>query len=92
MHELLPKEAPLTPSAIWMNPSHAVLPCKGAPEAVRYGRFERSKSDWMYPNTGYARGQKLGLAYLKEKPINKDIMPIAGNFNVYEKNPLGNLK
>jgi hypothetical protein len=92
MYEEIPKEAPLCQSAIWMNPSHAVLPCKGAPETVRFGRFERSKSDWMYPNTGYARKQPLGLAYDRDKPINRDIMPKPGFYNVHQRDTLGNLK
>ena len=69
-----------------------VLPVKGQPEAVTYGRPETEKNGYMYPNQGYARHQKLGLASDADKPIDGPIMPIAGSFNPDMVNVLGNLK
>ena len=68
-----------------------VLPVKGQPEAVTYGRPETEKNGWMYPNQGYARHQQLGLACDSDKPIDLPIMPIAGSFNQDLVNVLGNL-
>ena len=68
-----------------------VLPVKGQPDAVRYGRVELPKNDYMYPSQGYARHQKLGLATDHDKPIDIPIMPLAGFFNPDMVNVLGNL-
>ena len=73
------------------NPLRQGLPCKGEPEAVRYGRFEREKNGYMYPQTGYARSQKRGLAFDFDKPMNLPIMPIAGFYNQDMLNVLGGL-
>ena len=69
-----------------------VLPVKGQPEAVTYGRPETEKNGWMYPNQGYARHQQLGLASDANKPMNLPVAPIAGFFNPDMVNVLGNLK
>jgi len=69
-----------------------VLPVKGQPEAVTYGRPETEKNGWMYPNQGYARHQQLGLASDADKPIDLPIMPIAGFYNPDMVNTFGNLK
>jgi len=68
-----------------------VLPVKGQPDAVRYGRVELPKNDYMYPSQGYARHQKLGLATDNNKPIDRPIMPLAGFYNPDMVNVLGNL-
>jgi len=68
-----------------------VLPVKGQPDAVRYGRVELPKNDYMYPSQGYARHQKLGLATDHDKPIDRPIMPLAGFYNPDMVNVLGNL-
>ena len=68
-----------------------VLPVKGQPEAVRYGRPESEKNGWMYPNQGYARHQQLGLASDANKPMNLPVMPISGFFDADLVNVLGNL-
>jgi hypothetical protein len=68
-----------------------VLPVKGQPDAVRYGRVELPKNDYMYPSQGYARHQKLGLATDHDKPIDRPIMPISGFYNPDMVNVLGNL-
>ena len=68
-----------------------VLPVKGQPDAVRYGRVELPKNDYMYPQQGYARGQPLGLATDHHKPMNLSIMPLAGFYNPDMVNVLGNL-
>lgn len=69
-----------------------VLPVKGQPEAVTYGRPETEKNGWMYPNQGYARKQPLGLASDADKPIDLPVMPIAGFYNQDMVNVFGNLK
>jgi len=69
-----------------------VLPVKGQPEAVTYGRPETEKNGWMYPNQGYARHQQLGLASDADKPMDLPIMPIAGFYNPDMVNTFGNLK
>jgi hypothetical protein len=69
-----------------------VLPVKGQPEAVTYGRPETEKNGWMYPNQGYARKQQLGLASDSDKPMDLPIAPISGFFNQDLVNVLGNLK
>jgi hypothetical protein len=69
-----------------------VLPVKGQPEAVTYGRPETEKNGWMYPNQGYARKQPLGLASDADKPMDLPIMPIAGFYNPDMVNTFGNLK
>jgi hypothetical protein len=45
----------------------------------------------MYPQTGYARHQNVGLAYT-QKPINGPIMGIAGYYDPDMLNTLGGLK
>lgn len=71
---------------------HGVLPCKGQPEAIKYGRIDSSLTEGMYPQQGYARHQKKGLAYDSNKPMDLKIMPIAGFYNTQLVNTLGNLK
>jgi len=68
-----------------------VLPVKGQPDAVRYGRVELPKNDWMYVNQGYGRGQPLGLATDNDKPMDLPIMPLAGFYDPNMVNVLGNL-
>ncbi len=69
-----------------------VLPVKGQPEAVIYGKHESEKNGWQYVNQGFARHQPLGLATDADKPMNLPIMPIAGFYNPDMVNVLGNLK
>jgi hypothetical protein len=69
-----------------------VLPVKGQPEAVTYGRPETEKNAYMYPNQGYARNQEKGLASDADKPMNLPVMPIAGFYNPDMVNVFGNLK
>ena len=88
----LPKNPDQFSPAIMQNPLHAVLPCKGQPEAVRYGRFESSLTGGMYANTGYARHQKLGLATNHSLKLNAPVMPIAGFYDPGELNTLGTVK
>ncbi len=89
----LPSESLLKGQATgFPNPMRGVLPCRGEPEGIRYGRFERDKTAYMYPQTGYARHQKRGLAYDFDKPMNLPIMPIAGFYNQDIPNALGGLR
>jgi len=69
-----------------------VLPVKGQPEAVIYGRPESEKNGWQYVNQGFARHQPLGLATDADKPMDLPIMPIAGFYNPDMVNTFGNLK
>jgi hypothetical protein len=73
------------------NPMRGVLPCRGEPEGIRYGRFEKEKNGYMYPQVGYARHQKRGLAIDFDKPMNLPIMPRAGFYNQDIPNALGGL-
>ena len=57
----------------------------------RFSRVEASKTAGMYPQQGYARDQPLGLAFDPEHPLNRPIMPIAGYYDLTQKNILGNL-
>jgi len=69
-----------------------VLPVKGQPEAVTYGKPESEKNGYMYANQGYARKQQKGLASDANKPMDLHIMPIAGFYNPDLVNTFGNLK
>jgi len=69
-----------------------VLPVKGIPEAVTYGRTESDMNAYMYPQQGYARGQPMGLATDANKPMDLPIMPIAGFYDPDMLNVLGGLK
>ena len=69
-----------------------VLPVKGSPEAVIYGRPETEKNGWQYVNQGYARHQKIGLASDADKPMDGPIAPISGFYNQDLVNTFGNLK
>ena len=68
-----------------------VLPQKGEPEAVRFGKPMSDLNSHMYPHTGYARHQNVGLAFT-QKPIDGPIMPISGFFEPDMLNVLGGLK
>ena len=57
----------------------------------RFSRVEASKTAGMYPQQGYARDQPLGLAFDPQHPLNRPIMPIAGFYDITQKNILGNL-
>ncbi len=74
------------------DPTKRVLPAKGNPESVRFGRVDSSLTGGMQTSTGYARKQPMGLATLKDLPMDRSIMPIAGFYDVNQVNVLGNLK
>lgn len=57
----------------------------------RFSRVEASQTAGMYPQQGYARDQPLGLAFDPQHPLNLPIMPIAGFYDITQKNILGNL-
>ena len=59
--------------------------------ANKFSRVEASKTAGMYPQQGFARSQPLGLAFDPEHPLNLPIMPIAGFYDLNQKNTLGNL-
>jgi hypothetical protein len=77
---------------IFRSTQKQVLPVKGEPEAVRYGRPELEKNGWQYVNQGFARHQPIGLATDANKPMDLPIMPIAGFYNPDMVNTFGNLK
>ena len=77
----LPPAPKLLPAAIQQNPMHQVLPRQGLADAIRIGKPQRATdTEGMYPKTGYARGQKPGLATVPEHPVSGPLMPIASNF------------
>lgn len=88
----LPMDDLLSQATGFPNLMRSVLPCKGEAEGVKFGRFERDKTAFMYPPTGYARNQPVGLAYDFDKPMNTPIMPLAGYYNQDMVNTLGGLK
>jgi hypothetical protein len=62
--------------------ARGVKPCKGNLDAVRVLRkAPLPYQQALYPQTGFARHQKKGLAYDPQKPINQPLMPLADNFN-----------
>ena len=85
------KTQPEFNDTIFRSTLKQVLPVKGQPDAVRYGRVELPKNDYMYPQQGYARHQPLGLATDHDKPMDRPIMPLAGFYNPDMVNVLGNL-
>ena len=86
----LPPAPKLLPAAIQQNPMHQVLPRQGLADAIRIGKPQRATdTEGMYPKTGYARGQKPGLATVPEHPVSGPLMPIASNFFPYGPSPLG---
>jgi len=74
------------------DPTKRVLPAKGNPESVRFGRVDSSLTGGMQTSTGYARKQPMGLATLKDLPMDRPVMPIAGFYDPNQVNVLGNLK
>ena len=65
-----------------MGGARGVMPCKGVDTAVRVLRRPAIPyQGGIYPHTGFARHQKIGLAYNPQKPINLPIMPLANSFN-----------
>ena len=77
--------------------AYGVMPCKGSTAvgmtssgATRTLRRQPiSYLGGLYPNQGFARHQPIGLAYLKERPINLPLMPIADSFNAGLNSRLG---
>ena len=74
------------------DPTKMVLPAKGNPESIRFGRVDSSLTGGMQTSTGYARKQPMGLASLKDLPMDRPILPIAGYYDIQQNNVLGNLK
>jgi len=83
-----PREMEFT---MYRSTLNQVLPQKGEPESVRFGKPMSDLNSHMYPNTGYSRHQNVGLAYT-QKPIDGPIMPIAGFYDPDMLNTLGGLK
>ena len=76
---------------VFPNPIRGVLPCKGEPESIKHTRPETSLTGGIYPQQGYARHQKKGLATDFNKPMNLPVMPIPGFYNPDAPNVLGNV-
>ena len=73
-----------------------VMPCKGVITAGFAGGATRTirrpaipYQGGLYPQQGYARGQKKGLAFQVEKPLNQPLMPLADSFNAGLNSTLG---
>ena len=69
-----------------------VLPNYSEPESVRFGKPMSDLNAGMYPHTGYARHQNIGLAYDANRPIDGPIAPITSSYDINILNSLGNLK
>ena len=69
-----------------------VLPLVGESDSVIFGVVPLPKNDYMHPNTGYARGQRRGLASDALKTNTGMVMPIAGFYDPNQLNVLGNLQ
>ena len=76
--------------------TRGVMPCKGATAVGFAGGASRilrrpaiPYQGGLYPHQGYARGQRKGLAFSPEKPINQPLMPLADSFNAGLNNRLG---
>tara|TARA_R110002153_G_C12900001_1_gene452055 strand:+ start:93 stop:497 length:405 start_codon:yes stop_codon:yes gene_type:complete len=74
------------------DPTKKVLPAKGNPESIRFGRVDSSLTGGMQASTGFARKQPMGLATLKDLPMDRPILPIAGFYDINQVNVLGNLR
>jgi hypothetical protein len=83
-----PREMEFT---MYRSTLNQVLPQKGEPESVRFGKPMSDLNSHMYTQTGYARHQNVGLAYT-QKPIDGPIMGIAGYYDPDMLNTLGGLK
>lgn len=84
---------PLLNDAFHRPHTDKVLGCKSEREAHRVLRREPLPSvTGIYAQTGYARHQELGLAYLRNKPIDGVIAPISSSFYAGLNNKLGQPK
>lgn len=60
-----------------------VLPCKSVFGYEQFGRREGPDLEsWHGPYQGIARNEKKGLAYDKEAPLNKNLVPKPYSYNV----------
>jgi len=74
-----------------------VIPCRGIWIGTNTGSRTIKKDiipyqGGIYPQQGYARHQKRGLAYLTERPLNLPLLPKADNFNSGLNSKLGQPK
>ena len=76
--------------------ARGVLPCKGAVSLGSVCGNHRvlrrpaiPQEGGMYPQVGYARGQRLGLAFNVEKSISLPLFPQADSFNAGLNSTLG---
>lgn len=77
--------------------ARSTMPCKGIASLGSFGGSHRvlrrpaiPQEGGMYPQQGYARGQKKGLATIApEKSITLPLMPIADSFNAGLNSTLG---
>tara|TARA_R110000868_G_scaffold172130_1_gene407947 strand:- start:1835 stop:2281 length:447 start_codon:yes stop_codon:yes gene_type:complete len=81
-----------------MGGTRGVMPCKGAASVGGVWGVQRvlrrpaiPQEGGMYPQVGFARGQRKGLAFQIEKPINLPLMPHADSFNAGLNSTLGQL-
>ena len=76
--------------------TRGVMPCKGAVSLGSVGGASRvlrrpaiPQEGGMYPQQGYARGQRKGLAFEIEKSISLPLFPQADSFNAGLNSMLG---
>jgi len=78
-----PSGPKLVPSASQQNPMRMVLPCQESAFARRVGRPANAPdTHGMYPQTGYARGQRPGLASDPQKPVDGPL-PVTSASNYF---------
>tara|TARA_R110002167_G_scaffold55731_3_gene158162 strand:- start:577 stop:1020 length:444 start_codon:yes stop_codon:yes gene_type:complete len=78
--------------------TRGVMPCKGVTSVggAAGSRVLRAAAipfeGGLYPNTGFARSQRKGLAFQSEKPIDQPLMAQASSFNAALNSRLGQPK
>ena len=79
-----------------MGGTRGVMPCKGAVSLGSVGGSSRvlrrpniPQEGGMYPQVGFARGQRKGLAFSVEKSISLPLFPQADSFNAGLNSTLG---
>jgi hypothetical protein len=84
---------PLLNDSIHRPHTMKVLGCKQNHESHRVLRRPAlSNTGGMFPSTGYARGQKKGLAFIDQQPITGKIMESASSFYAGSNSKIPNLK
>ena len=92
LYTALPKSMNVLQTSHLRSTLEQVLPAKGLRESVAYSKGSQPQNQYQQAPMGYARGQKEGLAFDPDKPVDGPVMPIAGFFDADQLNILGGLK